>query len=107
MDGDGQLLCWTEEPVIDCALLPDGSAAVILGEDGVRPVDETGAPWGTRVAQLFENGFSAPLTTGSSEGLTAIDSHGDQLLVTVGGVRCHLKNGQLIPEEHTRLSITP
>lgn len=95
---DGQLLCWTEEPVIDCALLPDGSVAVILGEDGARPVDETGAPWGVRVVQFFENGFSAPLTSGDTEGLTAIEADGEQLYVTAGSIRCRLESGSLIPE---------
>lgn len=100
VDDEGQLLCWTELPVIDCALLPDGGVAAILCDAGTRPVTEDGVPCGVRVVQFFENGFSAPLTSGDTNDLTAVEAVGGGLFVTAGGVRCILTAGQLLPAEH-------
>ena len=97
LDGEGQLLCWTEEPVIDCALLPDGSVAAILCGEDTRPVTADGTPCGVRVAQLFDNGFSSPLTGGDTEGLTAVETADGELCLTVNGTRCRLEAGHLVP----------
>ena len=97
VEEDGQLLTWTEDPVIDCAVLPDGSVAAILSEAGTRPVTDDGTPCGVRVTQFFANGFTAPLTAGSTTGLTAIEAVDGQIFCTVDGVRCRLEAGRLIP----------
>ena len=98
VDELGQLLCWTEKPVIDCAVLPDGSVAAILCDPGTRPVTGDGVPCGVRVTQFFENGFSSPLTGGDTAGLTALESVDGQLFCTADGVRCRLEAGRLIPQ---------